>query len=1176
MRAPALVSACVLALLGGPGPACGATRCETPLPGGVVRSTATGLARAEEKFNEVVAGPVPAAHPARPASAPPRATSMAGSRLKRPSDVSSIMHQGQGGGASVSAARCLSTGPPAAPTASTRHTGGTMLSSARAEWKARQQDDGDLMLESPTSVSSTRSDTAGHSLSVQATPACFSQRHRSTFAPLSKSEFMSGVETPHLRASEWAEASPDSTRRRRPLSQKLFASDDLQQGAGPGESQSAVKLLSAMKEQQQQQLGLPLEDQQIELDEEAYMLLGSAREELQALNQRWKDAEEARTHEAKKAAELRGELDGMQEDLDILEAEKVAIYGELQSAKTRARGLQEDVHAAQQQHREAVQRCSVLMSEKAAVEAQLAALESKTLQDKQIALQADSVADGLGQKLQAVGEQLASAQDERQKLWAHIADLQVAASDAEQIQAGQRQQLTALCNALEASEVEREQLQAKAMRADHRLGALLANMNGTESAVARAVQSEREMEELVAQAKCEAQQARLELDTWSTKCQAFEVQLETFGRDNGQAHAVNDVKAHIEQHVEKVLRTQQNSVQAAEDEVKAWRVKAQELESQLLSAQMAASDRDELEREVQTRLQQQVELQLRQVEERKADEVKKVSSQAQEEFARKASEWEAALAEAQAEVKAALATLDDKEREKSELENKVLDAQTALDDVQQQLTGAQQQHQEQTMQMVQLNETNARGQAAYEEQQQDLQALRARAVELEVRCAELEQHKLDSMGALATQEENLKGSEALKEQLELLRIELAGVAEEKASLERDMQARFSSAQDFEAKLDAAAAESAAMMRRCEELRVAFEAAAQGRDGLKLELSQVQDQVNAKEEEAQALRERVRELEENSQQHSSLAEEQSKKILELEERCNKAREGEEEAARKCKEAEKVARDATRSASKELYLVQAQVSHLRQQVDSLTKDKESVIQERDAALQDKQMLYMTNKQHEDEVARLMQEMRALSVGAMAGAAGTATVGDGAGAAGAGAAVGAGGDILQSVMAQRTRRRTLLDSVSRPAPAEAVRGHDDGGDLADDVDAGAETMRSGVGERTRCRTAQGQKASDNTAYLLRHIPVPGVQSAVDIPDTVQLLHTGFVIGRVGADLSLTSGYVSRKHAQLQRTVCGPCGPISVVHACRVMIVFPARCRWLGNATEALSVSINGAQTR
>ena len=51
----------------------------------------------------------------------------------------------------------------------------------------------------------------------------------------------------------------------------------------------------------------------------------------------------------------------------------------------------------------------------------------------------------------------------------------MAASDAEH-PGGATAQLTALCNALEASEVEQEQLQAKAMRADHRLGALLANM----------------------------------------------------------------------------------------------------------------------------------------------------------------------------------------------------------------------------------------------------------------------------------------------------------------------------------------------------------------------------------------------------------------------------------------------------------------------------------------------------------------------------------------------------------------------------------------------------------------------------------------------------------------------------------------------------------------------------
>ena len=44
------------------------------------------------------------------------------------------------------------------------------------------------------------------------------------------------------------------------------------------------------------------------------------------------------------------------------------------------------------------------------------------------------------------------------------------------------------------------------------------------------------------------------------------------------------------------------------------------------------------------------------------------------------------------------------------------------------------------------------------------------------------------------------------------------------------------------------------------------------------------------------------------------------------------------------AEKVAREATRSASKELYLVQAQASHLRQQVDVITKEKETALREK----------------------------------------------------------------------------------------------------------------------------------------------------------------------------------------------------------------------------------------
>ena len=51
---------------------------------------------------------------------------------------------------------------------------------------------------------------------------------------------------------------------------------------------------------------------------------------------------------------------------------------------------------------------------------------------------------------------------------------------------------------------------------------------------------------------------------------------------------------------------------------------------------------------------------------------------------------------------------------------------------------------------------------------------------------------------------------------------------------------------------------------------------------------------------------------------------------------------------------MARDATRSASKELYLIQAQASHLRQQLDVLSKDKEAVLRDREAALREKDAL------------------------------------------------------------------------------------------------------------------------------------------------------------------------------------------------------------------------------
>ena len=91
-------------------------------------------------------------------------------------------------------------------------------------------------------------------------------------------------------------------------------------------------------------------------------------------------------------------------------------------------------------------------------------------QASQTALQDDTVmAHGeLEHKLAEMASQLAAVQDERQKLWAHIADLQLAASDAEQVQVSQRQQLSALCNALEASETQRDQLQERASRAERR------------------------------------------------------------------------------------------------------------------------------------------------------------------------------------------------------------------------------------------------------------------------------------------------------------------------------------------------------------------------------------------------------------------------------------------------------------------------------------------------------------------------------------------------------------------------------------------------------------------------------------------------------------------------------------------------------------------------------------
>jgi chromosome segregation ATPase len=100
-----------------------------------------------------------------------------------------------------------------------------------------------------------------------------------------------------------------------------------------------------------------------------------------------------------------------------------------------------------------------------------------------------------------------------------------------------------------------------------------------------------------------------------------------------------------------------------------------------------------------------------------------------------------------------------------------------------------------------------------------------------------------------------------------------------------------------------------------------------------ELGVLQESVRQKEADKQELEMRARELEAACAQHVQHTKGLQSKISELEQACREAGEREAESSQRCKEAEKVARDATRSASKELYLVQAQASHLRQQVHGL---------------------------------------------------------------------------------------------------------------------------------------------------------------------------------------------------------------------------------------------------
>lgn len=72
------------------------------------------------------------------------------------------------------------------------------------------------------------------------------------------------------------------------------------------------------------------------------------------------------------------------------------------------------------------------------------------MQASQDALHQDTYreSEALEQKLQEVTAQLASVQNERQKLWEHIADLQLSASDAEQMQVRypQKSYMVRLCS----------------------------------------------------------------------------------------------------------------------------------------------------------------------------------------------------------------------------------------------------------------------------------------------------------------------------------------------------------------------------------------------------------------------------------------------------------------------------------------------------------------------------------------------------------------------------------------------------------------------------------------------------------------------------------------------------------------------------------------------------------
>ena len=374
-----------------------------------------------------------------------------GSRLKRPSDVGSIINRCRVDEAKRSSPMSINSADSSSSARGKSQTPAwgvvqncgaiSSLSSARMEPACdvpAAEDEGDAMLESPILLSSTRSDSAQYSsLSAQATPACYSQTRANSLGYLGKSDLKSaGADTPHLRASDWtlSEHMPEPIRQRGPLSKKLFSQDDLNQ-VQMQEISSNSKLLSAIKEAQVQQLfqlqqaveepALPTHAAESQdYEEEACMLLSNARVELQVLNERWKQAEEARLNQSAEAAVLRQELKTLQANVDTLETEKGTVYAELKSFQDKCNSLHAELVTAQGREHQGSLRCSALMAEKADAEDRLATLEkeSQALQTSQDAI-LDDTDDTLDQQLQ----------DERQQLWAHVSRLQLAATDAEQV-----------------------------------------------------------------------------------------------------------------------------------------------------------------------------------------------------------------------------------------------------------------------------------------------------------------------------------------------------------------------------------------------------------------------------------------------------------------------------------------------------------------------------------------------------------------------------------------------------------------------------------------------------------------------------------------------------------------------------------------------------------------------